>query len=163
MMGVVLILVALVAVPASAHAQRDALVPESVAPPTQATPPPGFGISARQAEAVAGRLEAVRQARADHPGLKAMVAIPSTADEPSFEVMFATPGVESQYGSDIRVEVIVSGSAGRCSTAGPAREAATSPARGEEPSVERALNRPYIWLPLAATFLLTFCDPRRPL
>ena len=110
--GVLLVLVALVAVPASALAQQDALVPESVAPPSQTTPPPGFGISARQDQAAAASVEAVRQERAvlvsvalpdrpsrlrsgqeraDHPGLKAMVAIPSTADEPGFEVMSSRP------------------------------------------------------------------------
>jgi Glycosyltransferase family 87 len=163
MTGVVLVLVALVAVPASAHAQQDALVPESVAPTSKTTPPPGFGISARQAEAAARSVGAVRQARADHRGLKAMVAIPSTADEPSFEVMFVTPGVKSQYGSDIRVDVIVSGLTGEVLDIWTGPQAATPLARGEEPSVGGALNRPYVWLPLAAIFLLAFFDPRRPL
>jgi Glycosyltransferase family 87 len=155
--------VALVASPAPAHAQQDALVPESVAPPSQTKPPPGFGIGARQARAQAERVQAVRQARAEHPELKATVAIPTSADEPSFEVAFLTPGAESQYGSEIRVDVIVSGLTGDVLEVWTGPQAATPLARGGEPSIGRSLNRPYVWLPLAAVFLLAFFDPRRPL
>ena len=154
---------AIAALPATAGAQQDALVPESFAPPSLVEPPPGFAISARQAEAIAGRVPEVTQARTDHPGLKPAVAIPADAAEPSFEVMFVTPGVQSQYGSNIRVDVIVSGVTGVVTEVWTGPQAATPLARGQEPSVGRALNRPYIWLPLAALFLLPFFDPRRPL
>jgi Glycosyltransferase family 87 len=162
LIGAALTLLALVAAPAQAHAQQDALVPESVAPPSRTEPPPGFGISAREAETVAEEVTAVRDERAEHPGLKPVVAIPTTADEPSFEVMFATPGRRSQYGSDIRVDVIVSGLTGDVLDVWTGPEAGTPLARGEEPSIGRSLNRPYVWLPLGAIFLLTFFDPRRP-
>jgi len=163
LIGVALVVVALLAQTAPAHAQQDALVPESVAPPSQTKPPPGFGISARQAQAVAGRVPEVRQERADHPSLEPMVSIDTMADEPSFDVMFVTPGVESQYGSDIRVDVIVSGLTGEVLEVWTGPQAATPLARGEQPSIGRSLNRPYVWLPLAAIFLLAFFDPRRPL
>ena len=163
LIGACLVLVALVAAPAAAHAQQDSLVPESVAPPSQTEPPPGFGISARQAQAAAVRLPEVREAAAEHPGLRPLVAIDTSADEPRFEVMLVTPGSESQYGSDIRVDVIVDGGTGEVVHAWTGPQAATPLARGEEPSIGRALNRPYVWLPLAAIFLLAFFDPRRPL
>jgi len=163
LIGAALTLVALVAAPAPAHAQQDALVPESVAPPSQTKPPPGFGISARQAESVARDVPAARQEHAEHPGLKAIVAIPTMADDPSFEVMFVTPGFESQYGSDIRVDVIVSGLTGDVLDVWTGPQAASPLARGQEPSIGRSLNRPYVWLPLAAIFLLAFFDPRKPL
>jgi hypothetical protein len=163
LIGACLVIVALVAVPAPALAQQDALVPESVAPPSQTEPPPGFGISARQARANAERVPEVREARAEHPGLRPLVAIDTSAGEPSFDVMFVTPGSQSQYGSDIRVDVIVSGLTGEVLHAWTGPQAATPLARGEEPSIGRALNRPYVWLPLAAIFLLGFFDPRRPL
>ena len=163
LIGACLVIVALVALPAPALAQQDALVPESVAPPSQTEPPPGFGISARQAQASAEAVGAVREARAEHPGLTPLVAIDTSADEPRFEVMFATPGSESQYGSDIRVDVIVNGLTGEVLRAWTGPQAATPLARGEEPSIGGALNRPYVWLPLAAIFLLAFFDPRRPL
>lgn len=163
LIGACLASVALVASPGPAHAQQDALVPESVAPPSQTEPPPGFGISAGQARAVAERAPEVRRARAEHPGLRATVAIPTSEDEPSFEVAFFTPGARSQYGSDIRVDVIVSGLTGDVLEVWTGPQAGTPLARGEEPSVGRSLNRPYVWLPLAAVFLLAFFDPRRPL
>ena len=163
LIGACLVFVALVVTPASAHAQQDTLVPESVAPPSQTEPPPGFGISARQAQAEAQRVPEVREARAEHPSLRPLAAIDSTSDQPRFEVMFVTPGSRSQYGSDIRVDVIVSGLTGEVLRAWTGPQAATPLARGEEPSIGRALNRPYVWLPLAAIFLLAFFDPRRPL
>jgi Glycosyltransferase family 87 len=163
LVGVVLAIVPLLAPVAPAHAQRDALVPESVVPSSQTKPPPGFAVSVRQAEAAAERVAGVREERAEHPSLEPTVAIPTTAGEPSFEVMFATPGQRSQYGSDIRVDVIVSGLTGEVLEVWTGPQAGTLLARGEEPSVGRSLNRPYVWLPLAAIFLLTFFDPRRPL
>ena len=163
LIGACLVIVALVALPAPALAQQDALVPESVAPPSQTEPPPGFGISARQARSTAERVPEVRATRGEHPGLRPLVAIDTSAGEPSFDVMFVTPGSQSQYGSDIRVDVIVSGLTGEVLHAWTGPQAATPLARGEEPSIGRALNRPYVWLPLAAIFLLAFFDPRRPL
>ena len=163
LIGACLVFVALVVTPAAAHAQQDTLVPESVAPPSQTEPPPGFGISARQAQAEAQRVPEVREARAEHPSLRPLAAIDSTSDQPRFEVMFVTPGSQSQYGSDIRVDVIVSGLTGEVLHAWTGPQAATPLARGEEPSIGRALNRPYVWLPLAAIFMLAFFDPRRPL
>src|SRR5262245_977305 len=163
LIGACLVIVALAATPAAASAQQDALVPESVAPPTQTEPPPGFGISARQAKVSATRVPEVRDARAEHPTLTPVVAIDTSANEPRFDVMFLTPGRRSRYGSEIRVDVIVSGLTGEVLHAWAGPQAATPLARGEEPSVGLSLNRPYVWLPLAAIFLLAFFDPRRPL
>ena len=159
-----LALALLAALPAAAHAQGDSLVPESVAPPSQTAPPPGFGISARQARSIAAQEPAVQRARAEHPELAATVSIPTFGGDPgTFEVLFYTPGEESQYGSDIRVEVVVSGLTGDIFEVWTGPQAAAPLARGEEPSVGRSLNSPYVWLPLAAIFLAAFFDPRRPL
>ena len=125
LIGACLVIVALVAVPAPALAQQDALVPESVAPPSQTEPPPGFGISARQARSTAERVPEVRATRGEHPGLRPLVAIDTSAGEPSFDVMFVTPGSQSQYGSDIRVDVIVSGLTGEVLHAWTGPQAAT--------------------------------------
>jgi hypothetical protein len=159
-----LALALLTALPCAAHAQGDSLVPESVAPPSQTEPPPGFGISARQARAIAARDPAVQRARAQHPDLAVTASIPTVGGDPStFEVLFYTPGKQSQYGSDIRVEVVVSGLTGDVVAVWTGPQAATPLARGEDPSVGRSLNAPYVWLPLAAIFLAAFFDPRRPL
>jgi hypothetical protein len=163
LIGVVLVLVALLAPVAGAQAQQDALVPESVTPPSQTKPPPGFGISARQAVMVARQVPEVRREAAEHPTLKPIAVIETMADEPMFDVMFLTPGAQSQYGSEIRVDVNVSGLTGDVVGVWTGPQAATLLARGEEPSIGRSLNRPYVWLPLAAIFLLAFFDPRRPL
>ena len=153
----------LTALPAAAYAQGDSLVPESVAPPSQTAPAPGFGISARQARSIAAREPAVQRAHVEHPELEARASIPTFGGDPStFEVLFYTPGEESQYGSDIRVEVVVSGLTGEVLAVWTGPQAAAPLARGEEPSVGRALNAPYVWLPLAALFLAAFFDPRRP-
>jgi hypothetical protein len=159
-----LALALLTALPCAAHAQGDSLVPESVAPPSQIEPPPGFGISARQARAIAAREPAVQRARAQHPDLAVTASIPTVGGDPStFEVLFYTPGKQSQYGSDIRVEVVVSGLTGDVVAVWTGPHAGTPLARGEDPSVGRSLNAPYVWLPLAAIFLAAFFDPRRPL
>ena len=106
---------------------------------------------------------AVRRARAEHPDLEANASIPTFGGDPStFEVLFYTPGEESQYGSDIRVEVVVSGLTGEVLEVWTGPQAATPLARGEEPAVGKSLNAPYVWLPLAAIFLAAFFDPRRP-
>jgi hypothetical protein len=154
----------LTALPGAAHAQQDSLVPESVAPPSQTEPPPGFGISARQARAIAAREPAVRRARTEHRELAVTASIPTVGgDHGTFEVLFYTPGEQSQYGSDIRVEVVVSGLTGEVLAVWTGPQAAAPLARGDEPSVGRSLNAPYVWLPLAAIFLGAFFDPRRPL
>jgi hypothetical protein len=155
--------VVLAAVPAIATAQQDALIPQSLAPAFQDKPPPGYEISPRQARAIAERVPAVRQERAKHPELKPTVGIPAEAGDLSYEVEFATRGVRSQYGSDIRVDVLVNGVTGEVTAAWTGPQAATPLARGDGRSAGGALNRPYIWLPLAAMFLLAFFDPRRPL
>jgi hypothetical protein len=162
-LGAALVSIVLAALPAIATAQQDALIPQSLAPAFQDKPPPGYAISARQARAIAERVPAVRRERAEHPGLKPVVGIPAEAGDLSFEVEFATPGVRSQYGSDIRVDVVVSGVTGEVTEVWTGPQAATPLARGDGRSAGGALNRPYVWLPLAAIFLLTFFDPRRPL
>ena len=162
-LGAALVFIVLAALPAIATAQQDALIPQSLAPAFQDKPPPGYAISARQARAIAERVPAVRRERAEHPGLKPVVGIPAEAGDLSFEVEFATPGVRSQYGSDIRVDVLVSGVTGEVTEVWTGPQAATPLARGDGRSAGGALNRPYVWLPLAAIFLLAFFDPRRPL
>jgi hypothetical protein len=158
-----LALALLTALPGAAQAQQDSLVPESAPPPSQTAPPPGFAISARQARAIAAQEPAVQRARAQHPDLAATASIPTFGGDPStFEVLFYTPGEQSQYGSDIRVEVVVSGLTGEVLAVWTGPQAAAPLARGEKPSVGRSLNAPYVWLSLAAIFLGAFFDPRRP-
>jgi hypothetical protein len=159
-----LVLAALAAGPADAHAQQDPLVPQSVAPASETQPPPGFRLSAAQARTIADALPAVQDAKAEHRGLERNVSIPTFGGDPStFEIVYFTPGEESQYGTEARVEVVVSGITGQVVDVWSGPQAGTPLARGLEPPVGKALNRPYVWLPLAALFLLPFFDWRRPL
>ena len=159
-----LVMAVLAASPGAALAQQDPLVPQSVAPESETKPPPGFRISAAQARTIADAVPAVRDAKAEHPGLKDSVSVPTFGgDSTTFEVEYFTPGEESQYGTEIRVVVVVSGRTGQVMEVWTGPQAGTSLARGEEPHPGRALNRPYVWLPLAALFLLPFFDRRRPL
>jgi hypothetical protein len=149
---------------APARAQQDALVPQSVVPPSPTEPPPGFAIAPNEARAAAEGVDAVRAARREHPGLRATVAVPTAGgDAGTYQVGYFTPLERSQYGSDIRVEVVVSGLTGEVLEVWTGPQAATPLARGGEPSLGRSLNKPWVWLPLAALFLLPFVDPRRPL
>jgi hypothetical protein len=159
-----LVVAVLAAGPDAALAQQDPLVPQSAAPASETQPPPGFRLSARQARAIADAVPAVQDAKAEHSRLESNVSVPTFGGDPStFEVVYFTPGEESQYGSEARVEVVVSGLSGQVVAVWTGPQAGDTLARGEEPLVGKALNRPYIWLPLAALFLLPFFDRRRPL
>ena len=138
-------------------------MPQSVVPPSPTEPPPGFAVAPNEARAAAERVEAVQAARREHPGLRSTVAVPTAGGDPrTYQVGYFTPLERSQYGSDIRVEVVVSGVSGEVlevwtgPQAAPRWPAAASPRWA-------ALNKPWVWLPLAALFLLPFVDPRRPL
>ena len=149
---------------APARAQQDALVPQSVVPPSPTEPPPGFAVAPNEARAAAERVEAVQAARREHSGLRSTVAVPTAGGDPrTYQVGYFTPLERSQYGSDIRVEVVVSGVSGEVLEVWTGPQAATPLARGGEPSLGRSLNKPWVRLPLAALFLLPFVDPRRPL
>jgi len=64
---------------------------------------------------------------------------------------------------DVLVDVHVSGRTGRVMEVWTGPQAETLLARGYRPLVGRALNKPWIWVPLALLFLVPFVDPRRPL
>jgi Glycosyltransferase family 87 len=148
--------VALGALPTGAAAQRDPLVPTSVSPESLDEPPPGFRLTAREAMRIADRLPEVRRERRSQPGLRRRVEIPLyLGDARRFEVVYA-------MGTDVHVDVHVSGLTGEVLEAWAGPQADSLLARGYEPSIGRSLNRPYVWLPLAALFLLPFLDPRRP-
>jgi hypothetical protein len=139
--------------PALGH---ESVVPQSVAPASFDRPPPGFRLSAREARRIADGVEAVRRERREHPRMRASVLIPLyLGDARRFEVSYFD-------GSETVADVHVSGLTGQVLEAWTGPQADTLLARGYEPSMGRSLNRPWIWLPLAALFLLPFVDPRRP-
>jgi hypothetical protein len=149
-------LAAILALAPAAFAQQDALVPQTVFPERPNVPPPGFEISRNQAVRIADADPRVREERAEHPRMRETVVIPLYRDEgPEFNVYYW----ESE---EVLVDVYVDGVTGEVSEVWTGPRAGTLLARGEDPPLGRAMNRPYVWLSLALLFVVPFFDPRRP-
>lgn len=149
-------LAAILALAPAALAQQDALVPQTVFPERPNVPPPGFEISRNQAVRIADADPRVREERAEHPRMRETVVIPLYRDEgPEFNVYYW----ESE---EVLVDVYVDGVTGEVSEVWTGPRAGTLLARGEDPPLGRAMNRPYVWLGLALLFVGPFFDPRRP-
>jgi hypothetical protein len=144
---------------APASAEPDALVPQSVLVDGPNKPPPGFTVTPRQARRAVERLERVREAVADHPRAKAYVQLPMYGN---YRGDYAVTYIDASGEGEVVADVYVDGRTGQVTEVWTGPQAGTFLARGLEPSVGRALNKPYIWLPLAVLFLAPFVDPRRP-
>jgi hypothetical protein len=154
--GLLLALLAPGSAPATTNMQAS-LLPQSVQPPSQTKPPPGFSISARQAGRAADRVLEVRRQIARHGHLRRSIAIPTYIpnDRIRFEVLYSTA-------TEDLVEVQVSGRTGRVLEVWTGPQLDFPFTRGYEPSVGRSLNKAWIWLPLCVLFVAPFFDPRRP-
>ena len=143
--------------PSAAMAQQDALIPTAVPPASPDEPPPGFRLSPNQAERITDRLAEIRDLREEHPKMEAVVLIPTYRGVYGhwYEVVYAD-------GEELLADIFMNGRTGKVEQVWTGPQAATPLARGEEPSVGRSMNKPYIWLPFAVLFLLPFIDPRRP-
>jgi hypothetical protein len=130
------------------------LPPPLVAPETR--PPPGFRLSPLDAIRIADRAPAVRDERAQSPGMR------PTAYErgDGWQVSYFT-GTGSN-----RTEVaigIVDDATGAVLGAWHDQQLHDPLARGYSGAIAQKVNAPYVWLPLCILFLLPFLDPRRPL
>jgi hypothetical protein len=143
--------------PGAAMAQQDPLLPTALPPERPDVPPPGFLLSANEAERITDRLGEVRDLREQHPRMDSVVLIPIHRGVYGhwYEVIYAD-------GDEVLADIFLNGRTGKVDQVWTGPQAATPLARGEEPSVGRSMNKPYIWLPLAVLFLLPFFDPRRP-
>jgi hypothetical protein len=135
--------------PATAHAQDLATEPASLDARA-----PGFEITPRAALRTASRLPAVREERARHPELRPKVVVPHYFGDRRYEIVY-------KRGGKAVVDVHVSGRSGRVLEVWTGPQADALLARGYSPSIGRSLNEPYVWLPLAALFLVPFVDFRR--
>ncbi len=117
---------------------------------TQDTPP----VSEKEAVRTAEREPEVAEARAEHPGLHPS---PSRTDsDRDWEVGF--------FADDRQlVQVVVDDESGEVEEVWTGHQVAWKMARGYEGAFGRALNAPYVWLPLCAVFLIGLFDWRRPL
>jgi Glycosyltransferase family 87 len=117
--------------------------------------PAGFELSAREAIAAANRADAVRDERAQSPGMHPIVF--ERGDE--WQVSYFT-GPEAK-----RTEVaqaIVDGRTGEVLGAWHDTQLTNPLARGYSGAIAQKVNAPYVWLPLCVLFLVPFFDPRRP-
>jgi hypothetical protein len=118
--------------------------------------PPGHARSARQVTRIADALPDVRAARRKHPGSYSTAYMKGTD---RWQVSYFTPGRQ-------RVEiaqVTISDYTGAVLEHYTGYKVAWTMARGYPGAFGRKVNEPWIWIPLAALFVVPFVDPRRPL
>jgi Glycosyltransferase family 87 len=126
--------------------------PPLVEPDSTETPPPGFGISAREAIERAGVSAVVREELAETPGARPEALVRGRRWQVSY------------FDSERRkvAELIIDGSSGEVDEAWRDYQVETELARGYEGAIAQLANAPYLWLPLCLLFLAPFIDPRRP-
>jgi hypothetical protein len=132
------------------------LPPPLVRPPADDRAPPGFRLSSREAIAIADRARAVRDERAESPGMRP-VAYQRGDDWQVSYLTGSAPG---------RTEVamaIVDDRTGALLGAWHDQQLDNPLARGYPGAIAQKVNAPYVWLPLCLLFLIPFVDPRRPL
>jgi hypothetical protein len=136
---------------------RDALTPRVLPAASQPDPPPGYVVRARDALRTADAQEKVRDARAEHPGMRGEAYVPLYFKN-------ASPRWQVTYldGEDQVAEVIVDGRTGAALETWDGPQVDWLIARGYKPSMGRAVNEPWIWIALSVLFVAPFFDPRRP-
>ena len=155
--ALVVVLAAFVVTAAPVHAQQQPLDPQSIGLKPGESPPRGFQVQPREAVRIAERLPEVKQVRAEFGRVKANVLVPLyyVAHPIRYEISYAV-------GDKTVASIHIDGVNGEVIERWTGPQAAMLLARGYSPSVGGALNRWYVWLPLALLFLLPFVDPRRP-
>lgn len=127
-------------------------IPELERPDSAVRPPPGYGLSAREATAIADRTEAVREERAESPGMRPRAF---TRGPDRWQVSYFDDGVEV-------AQVVIADAEARVIEAFRDHQVEVRLARGYQGAVAGKVSKPYIWLPLCLLFLLPFVDPKRP-
>src|SRR5215207_10722738 len=131
------------------------LPPPLERPPSLSQPPAGFDLSAKEAIAAANAADAVRDERAQSPGMYPIAF--ERGDD--WQVAYFTGA-----GTD-RTEVakaVVDGRTGEVLGAWHDTQLSDPLARGYSGAIAQKVNAPYVWLPLCLLFLVPFFDPRRP-
>jgi len=131
------------------------LPPPLERPPSLSQPPAGFDLSAKEAIAAANGADAVRDERAQSPGMYPIAF--ERGDD--WQVGYFTGA-----GTD-RTEVakaVVDGRTGEVLGAWHDTQLSDPLARGYSGAIAQKVNAPYVWLPLCLLFLVPFFDPRRP-
>ena len=132
-------------------------VPDLVAPEDPDRPPPGFELSAAEAITIADHTQAVRAERRESRGMEAEAF---TRGPGRWEMKYF---VAEDGGRTEVAQVHVADPGGQVLEAWRDHQVETKLARGYDGAVGRAVNSPWIWIPLCLLFVAPFFDPRRPL
>jgi hypothetical protein len=160
------------AAPATASAATTSLKTLSAAPVTTAPPdpngltipgtwdrpPPAHRLAARQAAAIADRLEKVRETRANHPASTREVYQKGFV---RWQVSYFARGPHGTRGKEI-AQVLIDDASGAVLEAWTGYQVAWTMARGYPGAFGRVSNALYIWIPLCFLFIAPFFDFRRP-
>jgi len=145
-----LLAAALLALAPVAHAD------ELRSPASMTTPPKGFRLTGAQAQAIAERDPKVVATRRHHTGMYPNVFIKDAA---RWQVSFFSRDRDPRE----LVQVYVDDASGRVTESWTGPQIAWTMARGYPGAFGRAVNSPWVWIPLTLLFLVPFVDPRRPL
>lgn len=128
--------------------------PELEQPRSQASPPPGYELSALKVVGIAAEASKVRAERMRH---RRFAPTAYTRGPGSWQV--------SWFDSEARevAQVRVDDASGTVVEQWTGDQVAWTMARGYEGAFGRKLNSPWIWIPLCLLFVAPFVDPRRPL
>ncbi len=152
----VLFLLALLAVPASASAAKNWLVPDVLPLRALDSKPQGFLLTPRQAIRAAEADPRVRRQLAKLPPYKPTVEVPGYTGSVRYAIGWGTGGKRV-------LEVHVSGRSGRVLEVWSGIQVDWVITRGYHPFVGGdTLNKLYVWVPLCLLFVAPFFDPRRP-
>jgi hypothetical protein len=152
----ILFLLALLAVPASASAEKNWLVPEVLPLHNLDAKPPAFRLTPRQAIRAAKADPRVRRELAKLPPYKPTAEVPGYAGGLRYAIGWGANGKRV-------LEVHVDGRSGRVLEVWTGIQVDWVITRGYHPFVgSDILNKLYVWLPLCLLFVAPFFDPRRP-
>ena len=120
-------------------------------------PPPGFELTPAEAITIADHTEVVRAERGESPDMEPRAY---TRGPGRWEIKYF---VDEDGELTEVAQVQVADPGGEVLEAWRDHQVETKLARGYDGAVGRAINSPWIWIPLCVLFVLPFVDRRRPL
>jgi hypothetical protein len=142
--------------PASQPPFGGETVPPLAEPEAPDRAPPGFDLTPREAVTIADHTETVRVERRESPEMEPTAF---TRGPGRWEVKYF---VAEDGGRTEVAQVHVDDATGEVLEEWRDHQVETKLARGYDGAVGRAINSPWIWIPLCLLFVAPFFDPRRP-
>jgi hypothetical protein len=131
-------------------------VPPLAEPTAPDRAPPGFELTPREAVTIADHTETVRLERRESPEMEPTAF---TRGPGRWEVKYF---VAEDGGQTEVAQIHVDDATGDVLEEWRDHQVETKLARGYDGAVGRAINSPWIWIPLCLLFVAPFFDPRRP-